>query len=321
MIDYQKIRERIVEIYEKKVWDLSLGILGHFFARYFAVSGKTKYQNIIAWNIQRKYYSQIEKLLWQFKTKNFKRVDIDAAITKKPRKKRRELFYRHNPEVRFYENFLLAWFYVNKYNLQEKFPAKFRKEVQGTLKKINFRKAYDNDEAIISDSSYLFNSVIFLKHLGIDLKLAGLCEQRLYDLYIGGRRDLKSIPQPEYQSFVYSMTHIIIADSRYYECFVSGHKWIIDYFVNNLDEIVKRTTPDILAEVGFCLRLCKQDKKYPELINKIKKTLQKQIDWERLEKDIDYLRKKEHTNSILVMLYSNNDKFYRPADLSNHPIF
>jgi len=132
---------------------------------------------------------------------------------------------------------------------------------------------------------------------------------------------LSKISKEEYQSFVYSMTHIIIADSKYYQRFVSGHKWIIDYFVNNIEMIVNRTTLDILAEVGLCLRLCRQDKKYVRLIESIKKQLVAKIKWQKLATDTEYLHKREHTNSILIMLLADNKKFNAPYKLSKNDIF
>ena len=140
-------------------------------------------------------------------------------------------------------------------------------------------------------------------------------------MYVDSKMDLADISDSEYKSFVYSMTHIIIADSKYYERFVSGHKWIIKYFANNLDTIAQRTTPDILAEVGFCFRLCREEQKYLSLLNEIKKQSLSLMSWKKLGADINFLRWKEHTNSILIMLLANNKKFHKAHDFSKNRLF
>jgi len=321
MANYKKTVDSLTQIYEANIFNLSLGSSGHYFARHHAVYNSPKYQNVVAWNVYIRYYARFDKMLQTFINNQESKTEYKGDKPKKKRKLLRYKFYIQNPKAMFYDRFLNGWFHLVKFGLLNKFSEELLKKAVSKLKKINFEKIYCTEEAIKYDSSYLFNAVLFLKHLNIDRTIAGKCEKMLEKMYLGSKANLDKLPKEEYQSFVYSLTHIIIADSKYYQRFVSGHQWIIKYFINNIQTIISRTTPDIVSEVGLCLRLCRQDKKYERLMSETKKQLVSKIKWNKLETDPEYLHKREHTNSILIMLLANNKKFYAPFKLSKHDIF
>lgn len=317
----KELIKNLLDLYEKHVFELPIGILGHFFARYYSVTGDDKHKKTMALNIFVKYYSKFERSSKEFLKNDSFGKKSKGPTPKTERKKARFDFYQKNVKARFLDDFLLMLFYINKHGLEKNISQKDYNRVLSKLSKFEFDSLYNNDDAIRADSSYLFNSVFFLKHLGIDSKISKDCEKRLKAMYLDSKIDLAKISDDEYKSFVYSMTHIIIADSKFYERFVSGHKWIINYFVNNLPTIVKRTTPDIVAEVGFCLRLCREDKNHRDFMKRVKDFSLRSMKWGLLRKDIEFLRWKEHTNSILIMLFAKNKKFYKPLNFSNNKLF
>ncbi|QSA20910.1 DUF3541 domain-containing protein, partial [Vibrio furnissii] len=53
----------------------------------------------------------------------------------------------------------------------------------------------------------------------------------------------------QYGNKLYGMTHIIFADSQYYQHTVSEkqYQWIYDYYRANIDTILQRAKEDIIA--------------------------------------------------------------------------
>ncbi len=64
----------------------------------------------------------------------------------------------------------------------------------------------------------------------------------------------------QYQNKIYTLTHIILADSQYYQYFVNREKysWIFEYFDHNIDKIISRCKEDVIAEVGISYLLSNQ---------------------------------------------------------------
>lgn len=56
---------------------------------------------------------------------------------------------------------------------------------------------------------------------------------------------------------IYSLTHLVLAASRFYQQPVSraGFAWVYEDFDRNLDAIINTTRPDVIAEVGLCYAL------------------------------------------------------------------
>lgn len=61
----------------------------------------------------------------------------------------------------------------------------------------------------------------------------------------------------EFNNKLYGLTHIVLADSNYYQQLVSldEHSWILDYFKLRQDRIVEKSKEDIQAEIGLCFLL------------------------------------------------------------------
>lgn len=99
-------------------------------------------------------------------------------------------------------------------------------------------------------AAQLANQVYWLRQLG---------EQDVVEPFIQAFRDTYpdqrdcELNDQQYGNKLYGMTHIIFADSEYYQHPVSQqqHQWIYDYFRANIDTILLRAKPDIVAEVGI----------------------------------------------------------------------
>lgn len=66
-----------------------------------------------------------------------------------------------------------------------------------------------------------------------------------------------TLSEQQYMNKLYTMTHLIIADSAYYQRVVNAKEWewVLSYFRNNLSSIRRRGKADVIAEIGVCFLL------------------------------------------------------------------
>ena len=317
------VYNNLIDLYEKNVFELSPEAVLHFFHRVYITNGNKKYTKMIATGVYIKYIKEFELLVSKLDVKDYNLRDSSKKLKKMgERQRKRKNYYKSHPEIHFFNRLFLCLFYIKKFNLHQGCRKDSFIKAINLLKKIDFKNIYLSDEAIKGDSSYLFNSVVFMKQLGVNSALENQCIQRLRDLYIDSDLNIKNnLDESEFQSLIYSLTHIIIADSRFYERFVFSYDWIIDVFIKNLEEIEKRVTFDILSEIAFCLRLTQQSKRHEKEYKLLKKNLLKMIQFYKLNNDITYLKFKEHTNSILILLFGAYKDFEKPVNLSKNKLF
>ena len=91
--------------------------------------------------------------------------------------------------------------------------------------------------------------------------------------------------------------------------------WILDYFRDNIDDIIETKNIDILAEVGLCFKLCKVK---DEILEKIKKVILDSFDVNLgyIPRKSGSLEDSEHTNIIAYLFLHDFKKLYRGPDLS-----
>ncbi|OIN95159.1 MAG: hypothetical protein AUJ48_03835 [Deltaproteobacteria bacterium CG1_02_45_11] len=125
------------------------------------------------------------------------------------------------------------------------------------LKTFDFRSCLLNREVIRVWAAQSANYVYWLQKLGIvDLTV------EFHNAFRAAFPDTEDtqLKNWQYTNKIYGMTHIIIAASGYYQELIEPEQfqWILDYFACNVTEIVKRTKPDVIAEVGISFLLAGQ---------------------------------------------------------------
>jgi hypothetical protein len=315
----------ILKTYEKNIPLLSQTNIGHFFERAYRLTGDKKYLTILASHF---FIKQIHLLTTQLpRLRNFIENPSDFKLTKNfpqntVRQQKRYAVYKKYPQIPVLNNVIMDLFFINSMNLLNSCCIKSYAELIDLLKKVDFDDIYYKEEVILNVSSFAFNSAILLNHLNLD---ETSLKQRLIkltkDYYLNKNLKLQQdLDEWEYHTFIYNLTHIIIAESGFYEKNVSDHFWIIQYFAQNIQEITKNVNIDILAEVGLCIKLTKQEQKYKKVLNIIKKHILENYDIEKMLTP-EYISKKEHTNSIIMLLFFQNDTWQSGPDLSKEAIF
>lgn len=140
---------------------------------------------------------------------------------------------------------------IQSFGLAEAAAPEFE-ESRGYLGNLPWAAFLLNPEVIRAYASRISNTVYYLKDLGLaDLEAAYSTRFReAFD-------DPAATSAVDLLNEIYGLTHIIIADSGYYQRTVDAakHGWILEDFKTRLPEIMQGTTPDVVAEVAVCFRL------------------------------------------------------------------
>ncbi len=126
------------------------------------------------------------------------------------------------------------------------------------LKGYDFVPALTNPEMIRAWAAQLANHVWWLKQLGLaDHRQAFI---QAFKATYPDKQDHKLSSQ-QYDNKIYGLTHMVFAASRYYQQEVSAKEfaWVADYLEDNIDTILKRAKPDVIAEVGIVFLLMGKD--------------------------------------------------------------
>jgi len=121
------------------------------------------------------------------------------------------------------------------------------------LRGFSFQPYFMDKNLLLNFAAEVSNDVYFLKKLG----LGDFEDEFLRFFKETYRLAGEDVDKVIFENKIYGMTHLMIADSEYYQKKVSRKKfrWILDYFDKNVDVILARLKPDVAAEVGLCFLL------------------------------------------------------------------
>ncbi len=314
VIIFQKIKNTL----EKEFSSLNLVCQEHYCLRMWRISKKEKYLKPVIKREKQVLKKWLENCQ-QLDNKNYQKdfalkLLNNFKIDKNERKKKQKEFYLKNPQYKFLTNFIWQTHKLKDFNLNNKYKNQFLKSLL-FFNNQSVRKIYLSSDYLKADPSESVNSICFLKNLEV-VDLSGELKNMLEKNYY----PLNKLKEYQYYLWLYSLTHIIIAASNYYQQFVSSEKyqWILRYFKDNFETIVKKATPDIIAEIGICCKLTRSNK---NLIEKTKQLVISSFDPEKgyiPRKDMQTLNDIEHRNTLAIMLFSDFDKLYKGPDLSEY---
>ncbi|MGL6258638.1 DUF3541 domain-containing protein [Vibrio sp. WXL210] len=247
--------ERIKTTYESKLSSLSLFKQGHYSLRLYRLTQDAKYIDGIQSDLER-----IANKLNFFATSVYTAEEIQLYSTKRlleyvgsydERSQRRYHATQRHPEYLYLGVDLLgALARADEYGLKHQDDQRFRY----VLQQYDFSVYVTSREMIKAWAAQLANQVYWLKQLG-EADYTDLFKQQFRDTYPDSQDE--SLSNQQFMNKVYGMTHIILADSRYYQSQVreQEHQWIYTYFRRNQNKILAQTKEDVIAEVGICFLL------------------------------------------------------------------
>ncbi|OCH13014.1 hypothetical protein A6E05_07665 [Aliivibrio sp. 1S165] len=128
------------------------------------------------------------------------------------------------------------------------------KQLREIIRRYDFKKYATDDAMIKAWAAQLANQVYWLRQLGEQDVVDDFVEA--FKLAYPDEKDA-ALSKQQYGNKIYGLTHILLADSKYYQRPLkeSDHQWIYDYLRNNIDTILEKTKEDIISEVGITFLL------------------------------------------------------------------
>lgn len=304
----------ILKHYQSRLYRLPFVQQEHFSLRMYTITGDERYLNpmiMYLYLLSNKYRALTLNLNKDtfLEEENKRLVTVNEFDTDKKKLRMKKIDQYHG--VAFYMNYLILIKKIYFYKLEKTVLFPNIDEALRFLKanEAQFESFLLNDETIVLYGAQLINYVYYLLDLGIVDLRAPYTKQ--FRQIFPDERDGDLSPL-DYAAKIYGMTHFVIAASNYYQETVDSSEldWIADYFETHVDEIIKRSEHDVIAEVGVSLMLQKHH--HGRAVKKIKAYLSKAYDAKQglipnKEGDFDLVRG-EHRNILAIMLFLWPDK-------------
>lgn len=299
------VSNKIRDFFEKNIGMLSPYKRSHFAIRMYRLTGREKYARTA-----RKYLvSQKKKFIQDIKAidsiphikkrGNALYKKLEEFGTPEAKRKRKKVF-RGKKEYLFYYSMIEKAHFLKEAGAFSGKDNYYYSKWKKFLKSADLKKLLLDKEIFREYSTQLVNLVYFLKTDGTaDL---GKDFRRMFENVFKGK-----LSSHMYTNRIYTMTHFIVAGSDYYQRLVSAKEfgWILDYFRKNIKEIIRKTNPDVVFEVGVCFKLAgEKSGKEIEMASEIAE--------KEYNPKIGYIPRKdkspeqsEHANAIAIILLSD----------------
>lgn len=303
------IGDNILKHYQHRLYKLPFIQQEHFSLRMYTITGDERYLNpvVIYLYFLSSKFRALNNILGNeelIEDENKRLLLINEFDTDK--KKLRIKKIEQSNGIAFYMNFLILVRKIYFYKL-EKTPLFANIDLANRFLKVRentFEQFILDEENIVLYGAQLVNYVYYLLDLGIvDLRTP---YTKKFKQAFPDKKD-SQLSALDYAAKIYGMTHFIIAASNYYQKNPEDPSlnWITHYFEEHIDEIIKRTENDVIAEVGVCLMLANRN--HSLAVKKIKSYLKKAYDEKHgmipsKEQSFD-LAQGEHRNILTIMLF------------------
>ncbi|MGF1909250.1 DUF3541 domain-containing protein [Vibrio kasasachensis] len=301
---YKESANLIKQTYEKQLFTLPAFKEGHYGLRMYRQTMDDKYAAAI-WSDLARVASRLNYFAAEVTTAEDIYLYSEGRLAgyigdDDERSIRRFNATKHMPEYLYLGVDLLgSMARANEYGLKHLQDEKLRQ----VIRRHDFARYATDQEMIRAWAAQLANQVYWLRQLG---------EQDVVEPFINSFRktypdssDKKLSPQ-QYGNKLYGMTHIVFANSQYYQKLVDekDHQWIYDYFRINIDQILLRAKEDVIAEVGISFLLAGLED--DPVVEKTRKAINKAIDKQQgmvpsATGDFNF-SKGEHRNVLAIML-------------------
>ncbi|MDW6005110.1 DUF3541 domain-containing protein [Vibrio mangrovi] len=252
---FQDSAAQIRNYYEQHLYTLPAFKAGHYALRMYRQTLDTKYTAGI-WQDTARIASTLNHFANDVTTPEAIYLYSQQRLSsydgnKDERSQLRYSVTKHHPEYLYLGIDLLgAMARADEYGLKHKYDQRLRH----ILRKYDFNLYATDPQMIKAWAAQLANQVFWLKQLGEQDTVAAFIQafRKTYP----DEQD-KALSAQQFENKIYGMTHIIIAASGYYQHPISAAKyqWIYNYFRTNIETIINRTKPDVIAEVGLSFLL------------------------------------------------------------------
>ncbi|MCC5903052.1 MAG: hypothetical protein JJT87_14155 [Halomonas sp.] len=85
--------------------------------------------------------------------------------------------------------------------------------------------------------------------------------------------------------------------------------WINEFLSENIDKVLEYCGIDVIAEVGMCFKLARQQNIYAGAVQKIDSHIMKKYNLKTRLSD-KFLVKREHTNCLIMLLFMDIEHWH-----------
>lgn len=291
--------------FESRLYELPPRIQGHYGLRLYRTSGDQRYINAVLYD----YYAIVDRINAilpnlgdrDYIAKQAQTLTSEISNGKRGRARRKSLL--KYPEFIFYAEALGYAARLDEFGIAV--PA----AVTNALANYDFQTALTDKVMIEAWAAKLANYAYWLRQLNI-VDYTQAYKSAFLETYPNDRDS--DLSRWQYKNKLYGLTHLMIADSEYYQHAVSAKEfgWILKYFTDNQQRILDSTSADVIAEVAICFLLAGQADH--TFVAEIKSTLLSQYSAEHsmipsVSGKID-LATGEHRNVLTLMLFDWPDQ-------------
>lgn len=316
--DEQAAAQALQAVYEDALPAMPLDKQRHYAQRLYRISGDSRYLEPLEAH-GRLLSKQLERDIAGLETPGFAAARTRELMASHPqrtaRQRARGAMLNEWGEIAFGRQLLFRLVQADYYGLLKTLPEHQR--ALDYLASLEWQRFLTDPEVMRIYAAQVANQAHFLYQLGI-VDLRDDMEAALRSVY--PTDTVSALNKADYRNRLYGMTHIVIADSRYYQRWVPAerHAWILAAFRSEIERILDEATEDIMAEVAlsFLLAGLADD----PVVARIRRHLMQAIDPRSgiipsPDGDTD-LERGEHRNVLAIMVLGWPGYLYAGPDLS-----
>lgn len=311
LADNLNIGDKLQKKFNENFYKLKPIKQSHYAIRLYRITGKRDYlYPIISYQFIERMH--LERLVREIPSSTLEKFDVKSIYfppnyEQLSKQEKRKLLLTHCPGISNALNILIILDHAQQLStLNSTLFPQTEIAMDHLRKNIDFLRSFLLDPTVIKTSSaQVVNFVYILNRLQlIDLRKEYI--EQFKSVFSDQEDD--NLDDRMFEDKIYGMTHIIFAASEYYQKQLSYEefKWVSHYFDENIDRILAKTNPDIIAEVGITYRLLNKNK-HSSALSRIENYLQNQFDPEiqriRGRPGLDNLNMAEHRNVLAIMLF------------------
>ncbi|MGR2739360.1 DUF3541 domain-containing protein [Billgrantia sp. Q4P2] len=316
--DHRAAGQAIQAVYEAALPELPRDKQRHYAQRLYRMSGDARYLEFLEAH-GRLLLTQLERDIAGLEEPGYasaRALEIVANYPLRSVKQRaRKAMLAEWGEIAFGRQLLFRLIQADYYGLLEELPG--RRLALDYLSSLEWHRFLTDPEVMRIYAAQVANQAWFLHQLGI----VDLREEMIEAFRVVYPRDaVAAMGEADYHNRLYGMTHMVIADSRYYQRRVPAerHAWILDAFSAEIERILDQATEDIQAEVALAFLLTGNEG-HP-VVARIRQRLAAAIDPATgiipSPKGETGLARGEHRNVLAVMVLTWPGRLHPGPDLS-----